>query len=341
MQQKVLTGRSYTTVAGKAYRTAQSSISDAGAGSPSALARLYLLIVVILPTLALIVAAFRKFMFIRDAASLFDMRQYSLMHFHSIFDNPLTMKFDLQRGGGRDHHRVFRRRARLRDRLHHLGGNSDLGGQFLAQEFLRVFLVRHRQQPFELVEGHEHLGVNAFINQYAPAGVVTVTRYHTSYHTMIKRGLVDWPESSRIKDLERLSLTSAGFRVSTSNFIDAVTREDFALTESAPVLANFTAPPPPVAPDATPVTRENLVIFAGRLVLEHKRPDLAARAFAAIASEFPTWRIEFAGADMPLPKGRPLGSFVRATSARSAPIAGNTAAYCRPRRWTACTDGRK
>ena len=44
-----------------------------------------------LPTLALIVAAFRKFMFIRDAASLFDMRQYSLMHFYSIFDNPLTL----------------------------------------------------------------------------------------------------------------------------------------------------------------------------------------------------------------------------------------------------------
>ena len=47
--------------------------------------------VVILPSLALIVAAFRKFMFIRDAASLFDMRQYSLMHFNSIFDNPLTL----------------------------------------------------------------------------------------------------------------------------------------------------------------------------------------------------------------------------------------------------------
>ena len=46
---------------------------------------------VVLPTLALIVAAFRKFMFIRDAASLFDMRQYSLVHFHSIFDNPLTL----------------------------------------------------------------------------------------------------------------------------------------------------------------------------------------------------------------------------------------------------------
>ena len=46
---------------------------------------------VVLPRLALIVAAFRKFMFIRDAASLFDMRQYSLMHFNSIFDNPLTL----------------------------------------------------------------------------------------------------------------------------------------------------------------------------------------------------------------------------------------------------------
>jgi iron(III) transport system permease protein len=47
--------------------------------------------VVLLPLLALIVAAFRKYMFIRDAASLFDMRQYSLYHFDSIFDNPLTL----------------------------------------------------------------------------------------------------------------------------------------------------------------------------------------------------------------------------------------------------------
>jgi iron(III) transport system permease protein len=91
VQQKVLTGRSYTTVAGKAYRPRNLDLGrwrwlTFGFGA------LYLLVVVILPTLALIVAAFRKFMFIRDAASLFDMRQYSLMHFHSIFDNPLTMK---------------------------------------------------------------------------------------------------------------------------------------------------------------------------------------------------------------------------------------------------------
>jgi iron(III) transport system permease protein len=91
LQQKVLTGRSYTTVAGKAYRPRNLDLGrwrwfTFGFGA------FYLLIVVILPMLALIVAAFRKFMFIRDAASLFDMRQYSLMHFHSIFDNPLTMK---------------------------------------------------------------------------------------------------------------------------------------------------------------------------------------------------------------------------------------------------------
>src|SRR5438034_2801613 len=91
LQQKVLSGRSYTTVAGKAFRPRN---LDLGAWRwfTFSLGIVYLLVVVILPTLALIVAAFRKFMFIRDAASLFDMRQYSLMHFHSIFDNPLTMR---------------------------------------------------------------------------------------------------------------------------------------------------------------------------------------------------------------------------------------------------------
>ncbi len=89
-QQKVLSGRSYVTVAGKAYRPRNLDLGPwrwltFGFGIT------YLIVVAVLPTLALIVAAFRKFMFIRDAASLFDMRQYSLMHFHSIFDNPLTL----------------------------------------------------------------------------------------------------------------------------------------------------------------------------------------------------------------------------------------------------------
>jgi iron(III) transport system permease protein len=91
LQQKVLGGRSYTTVAGKAFRPRQLDLGP-WRWFTFALGLVYLLVVVVLPMLALIVAAFRKFMFIRDAASLFDMRQYSLMHFYSIFDNPLTMR---------------------------------------------------------------------------------------------------------------------------------------------------------------------------------------------------------------------------------------------------------
>ncbi len=91
LQQRVLSGRSYTTVAGKAFRPRTLDLGP-WRWLTFSLGLIYLLVVVILPTLALIVAAFRKFMFIRDVASLFDLRQYSLMHFNSIFDNPLTLR---------------------------------------------------------------------------------------------------------------------------------------------------------------------------------------------------------------------------------------------------------
>ncbi|WP_291608726.1 iron ABC transporter permease [Bradyrhizobium sp.] len=91
LQQRVLSGRSYTTVAGKAYRPRSLDLGP-WRWFTFGLALVYLLAVVVLPMLALIVAAFRKFMFIRDVSSLFDLRQYSLMHFESIFDNPLTMR---------------------------------------------------------------------------------------------------------------------------------------------------------------------------------------------------------------------------------------------------------
>src|SRR5260370_11115341 len=91
LQQKVLSGRSYTTVAGKAVRPRNLALGR-WRWFTFGLGIVYLVIVVVLPSPALIVAAFRKFMFIRDAASLFDMRQYSMMHFNSIFDNPLTLR---------------------------------------------------------------------------------------------------------------------------------------------------------------------------------------------------------------------------------------------------------
>ena len=55
------------------------------------LAIVYLFIVVVLPTIALIIAAFRKFLFIRDIPSIFDMKQYGWQHFTKMFDNPLTV----------------------------------------------------------------------------------------------------------------------------------------------------------------------------------------------------------------------------------------------------------
>ena len=91
LQQRVLAGRAYTTVAGKAFRPRSLNLGP-WRWLTLALAVIYLLIVVVLPTLALVVAAFRKFMFFRDAASLFDWNQYSLVHFNSIFDNPLTVR---------------------------------------------------------------------------------------------------------------------------------------------------------------------------------------------------------------------------------------------------------
>src|SRR3954463_15204461 len=80
LQQKVLSGRSYTTVAGKSFRP---GVIDLGRWRffTLGLAVAYLFVVVIMPTFALLVAGFRKFLFIRTLPSLFDAKQYSLVHF--------------------------------------------------------------------------------------------------------------------------------------------------------------------------------------------------------------------------------------------------------------------
>src|SRR5436190_17286145 len=91
LQQRVLAGKSFITVAGKAFRPRALNLGP-WRWLTLALALAYIFIVVVLPTLALIVAAFRRFLFIPAVASLFDLRHYSLVHFESIFDNPLTMR---------------------------------------------------------------------------------------------------------------------------------------------------------------------------------------------------------------------------------------------------------
>lgn len=118
LQQKVLGRRSYTTVAGKAFRPRNLDLGP-WRWLTLSLGLIYLLVVVVLPTLALIVAAFRKFMFIRDVASLFDMRQYSLMHFDSIFDNPLTLNSIYNAVEVGIITAIVGGALRVRDRLHH------------------------------------------------------------------------------------------------------------------------------------------------------------------------------------------------------------------------------
>lgn len=165
-------------------------------------------------------------------------------------------------------------------------------------------LLRHRFRPFDLADGHEHLGTNAFVNRLGRSRFVTVTRLQTAYHTLVGRGFANWPPSGMVRLLERQSLVTADARIASSQFIDQCTREDFpGISASDAVIPLLPEAPPET--DCAPVTeREKLMVFAGRLMPGHKNPALAARVFARLAAEFPDWRIEFAGLDIEMGSGR-------------------------------------
>ncbi len=162
---------------------------------------------------------------------------------------------------------------------------------------------RHRMKPFDVVEGHDHLGINAFLNVFGKHRFASVSRYHTTYHSLVSRGLVDWPRSRLITWLERKSIRSADARISASAYIERMTREDFPgvprCDEVIPLLSDHLA----CVGNFPYAEREKLAIFVGRLMPGHKSPDLAATAFAELAEEFQGWRIEFAGSDMPARDG--------------------------------------
>ena len=200
-------------------------------------------------------------------------------------------------------HRVVPRRFLVGSRVGgDLAGNRNVGtfALCLAAEMLRAFSARHREMPFDLVEGHEHLGINAFINMRHGRTVATVTRYHTAYHTLVSRRLVTWPDSRLVCHLERRSLLSAGYRICASRFIDEITAEDFPGVPRADAVIPFEAGPIPDPAALSRTGREPVILFAGRLVPELKNPDMVARAFASLADRFPAWRVEFAGLDLPV-----------------------------------------
>jgi len=90
LQQKALSRGSFTTIAGKAVHPRALRLGP-WRFFTLGFAIVYLLIVVALPSLALLVASFRRFLFIHSLAALFDARAYSLVNFQRLFENPLTL----------------------------------------------------------------------------------------------------------------------------------------------------------------------------------------------------------------------------------------------------------
>jgi len=88
-QQQVLKGKSFVTVAGKAFKPRR---IDLGGWRyvTFIVAVIYLFIAVVLPMGALLIGSLRKFLYLPNAAAVFDMSAYSLGHFQRLFSNSLT-----------------------------------------------------------------------------------------------------------------------------------------------------------------------------------------------------------------------------------------------------------
>lgn len=88
-QQRVLKGKSYVTVAGKAFKPRRIDLGH-WKYLTLGISIVYLFIAVVLPMGALIVGSLRKFLYLPDTAALFDLSAYSLDHFQRLFSNSLT-----------------------------------------------------------------------------------------------------------------------------------------------------------------------------------------------------------------------------------------------------------
>lgn len=173
----------------------------------------------------------------------------------------------------------------------------------LAAAMAARVLARHRVAPFDIVEGHEHLGINALVNLCGRSRFATLTRLHTAYHSLVKERIVNWPTSRLIRLLEYCSLSWSQERVASTSFIDLRTQKDFPGAPAAGTVIPLFPDELPCEPPLPVNQREKLIVFAGRLMPGLKNPGLAARAFSRIAPHFPEWRIEFAGMNVHLECG--------------------------------------
>ncbi len=88
-QQRVLKGKSYVTVSGKAFKPRRIDLGH-WKYVTLGISVVYIFIAVVLPMGALIVGSLRKFLYLPNAAALFDLSAYSLGHFQRLFSNSLT-----------------------------------------------------------------------------------------------------------------------------------------------------------------------------------------------------------------------------------------------------------
>ena len=91
VQHWALSGRSFVTVTGKSFKPRTLKLGP-WRWVTFGLACLYALVAVVVPCIGLLVAAFRKFLFVPNLASLFDPKQYSLGHFQHLFDSALVWR---------------------------------------------------------------------------------------------------------------------------------------------------------------------------------------------------------------------------------------------------------
>ncbi len=91
VQAWALSGRSFVTVTGKSFKPRTLKLGP-WRWLTFGLACLYALVAVVLPCIGLLVAAFRKFLFVPNLASLFDPNQYSLGHFDRLFESALVWR---------------------------------------------------------------------------------------------------------------------------------------------------------------------------------------------------------------------------------------------------------
>ncbi len=184
------------------------------------------------------------------------------------------------------------------------GGSLATIGLFsfsLALEFQKAFFARHKEYAFDVIDAHEHLGVSSLINKLAKSRLLTVTRYQTPYDSFVTRKMANWPRSHLVRWLEDLAIRHARARIATSHSIEFIVREDFPRAPPAEdIIPNMTGNSFTGEPVSPIEDREHLMLFVGRLMPGHKNPDYAAEVFTRIAAEYPDWRIEFAGNDIPL-----------------------------------------